>query len=88
MSKYHNRKVEMENVPGIVNMLTPEGLPVMDVLCDMLEHGGFGDADMLKKSLLISSGSGAAIKGRHRTKQQEPKKEPEPVDIQQLEMNL
>jgi DNA (cytosine-5)-methyltransferase 1 len=82
------RTMLMENVLGIVNMLTPEGLPVMDVLCDMLEHGGFGDADMLKKSLLISSGSGAAIKGRHRTKQQEPKEEPEPVDLQQLEMKL
>ena len=83
------RTMLMENVLGIVNMLTPEGLPVMDVLCDMLEHGGFGDADMLKKSLLISSGSGAAIKGRHRTKQQEPKEEAEPVDIlQQMELEL
>jgi DNA (cytosine-5)-methyltransferase 1 len=83
------RQMVMENVPGIVNMLTPEGLPVMDVLCDMLEHGDYGNADMLKKSLLISSGSGAAIKGRHGKKQQDPKEEPEPVDIlQQMEMEL
>lgn len=54
----------------------------------MLEHGDYGNADMLKKSLLISSGSGAAIKGRHGKKQQEPKEEAEPVDLQQLEMKL
>lgn len=32
----------MENVPGIVNMTTPEGVPVLDVLSGILEDGSMG----------------------------------------------
>jgi DNA (cytosine-5)-methyltransferase 1 len=52
-----------ENVPGIVRMVTPEGLPVVDELCRILEDGGFGTMNTLKKSLLASSGAGAMLKG-------------------------
>jgi DNA (cytosine-5)-methyltransferase 1 len=52
----------MENVPGIVSMVTLEGLPVMDTLARILQDGNFGLADALKKSLLASSGMGAAVR--------------------------
>ncbi len=52
----------MENVPEIVNMITPEGLPVIDTLTKILESGDFGYADRLKKILMASSGTGIAIR--------------------------
>lgn len=54
----------MENVPGILSMITPEGLPVIDVLCKILEKGGMGVFDSLKRSLTLSSGSGAIVQGK------------------------
>ena len=45
------RTMVMENVPGILSMVTPEGAPVMDVLCETLEEGGFGTFDALRQAL-------------------------------------
>ncbi len=53
----------MENVPGIATMVTPEGIPVMDAFCQILESGGFGGFDALKKALSVSAGLGGAMKG-------------------------
>lgn len=58
------RTFVMENVPGLLSMTTPEGVPVIDALCHVLEGGGFGTWEALKQSLLISSGAGAATQGR------------------------
>jgi DNA (cytosine-5)-methyltransferase 1 len=52
----------MENVPGILKMLTPEGVPVVDALCRILADGSFGGYDALRKSLLASSGAGAMLR--------------------------
>lgn len=54
----------MENVTGIVDMLTPEGVPVLDALALVFENGGFGAYDALRRSLYGSSGAIAAIKGK------------------------
>jgi len=51
-----------ENVPGIASMVTPAGLPVLDVFCRILEDGGFGTVEALKRGLLQSSGAGAALR--------------------------
>jgi len=51
-----------ENVPGILDMVTPEGIPVTDAFCKILSDGNYGHYDALRKSLLTSSGCGAAIK--------------------------
>lgn len=40
-----------ENVPGIASMVTPEGLPVIDVFCQILEAGEYGTYEALKQSL-------------------------------------
>lgn len=58
----------MENVPGMLRMVTPEGIPVVDALCRILEKGGFGTLDALKKGLLASAGCGAAMKSGKRPK--------------------
>jgi hypothetical protein len=78
------RFMVMENVPEIVNMLTPEGVPVVDALARVLADGGFGGYDALKRSLLASSGAGAAARSdaeerdsrstRSRKKRQKQKK--------------
>lgn len=55
----HPRYIVMEEVPGIMTMTTPEGLPVVDVLCRILEEGDFG----IRKSLIkcIESQTGVVL---------------------------
>lgn len=72
----------MENVPGILSMVTPEGVPVIDALCRILEDGNFGTYEALKKSLLMSSGQGAALRGKPKAKREEP--EDDEAEFEQL----
>jgi DNA (cytosine-5)-methyltransferase 1 len=53
----------MEEVPAIVNFFDPDGVPVLDKFCLMLQDGGYGKWDMLKKSLLTQTNAAACIKG-------------------------
>ena len=64
----------MENVPGIISMVTPEGIPVLDAFCRILEDGGFGSFDLLKKSLTLSAGLGGAMKSNDPRKKRKRKK--------------
>jgi DNA (cytosine-5)-methyltransferase 1 len=45
------RTIVMENVPGLVDMTTPEGLPVIDAFCRVLQDGGFAGLDAMKKAM-------------------------------------
>lgn len=54
----------MENVPDIVSMVTPEGIPIIDAFCRILQDGGFGTVDGLKRALTRSPKAGAAMLGR------------------------
>lgn len=54
----------MENVPGILSMVTPEGIPVIDAFCRILEDGGFGGFNALKKTLLNTAGAGVALQSK------------------------
>lgn len=58
------RAMVMENVPGIVSMVTPEGLPVLDAVARVLADGGFAGYEALRRSLLATAGLGAALRGR------------------------
>ena len=71
------RTFVFENVPGIVSMVTPDGLPIIDALCLIFEEGGFGTFDALKRGLLASSGAGAGIKGQSAKKKKSEKKQPD-----------
>ncbi len=66
----------MENVPGILSMVTPEGIPVVDAFCRVLEDGGFGTMEALKRGLLSSAGCGAALRSK-------PKERRRPGDDEQ-----
>ena len=65
----------MENVPGILSMVTPEGVPVVDAFCLMLDKGGYGAYDALKKSLTAMTGLGAAVKGTSRRRKTKDKQQ-------------
>lgn len=53
----------MENVPGMISMTTPEGIPVVDALCRVLSDGGFGGYEALKKTLVGAPTARAAMNG-------------------------
>lgn len=42
----------MENVPGIVSMVTPEGVNVVDAFCQILEDGEFAGYEAVRQSLM------------------------------------
>jgi DNA (cytosine-5)-methyltransferase 1 len=54
----------LENVPGMVKMLTPEGVPVIDALARIAQDGGFGTYDAIRKALVSQSGLGAALRSQ------------------------
>ena len=56
----------MENVPGIADMVTVEGIPVIDAICYFLEDGGYGQYEALRQALTSSPNARAAIKGTHK----------------------
>lgn len=78
------KSMVMENVVGMVSMVTPEGLPVIDAIARALEDGGFGVYDALRKSLLATAGVGAALSGRRKgkTKKEEEKEADLPAQVE------
>ena len=56
------RSMVMENVPEVATMITPDGVPVIDVLCHILESGSFGSFDILKKSLVHNPTAGGLMR--------------------------
>lgn len=69
----------MEEVPDVANMVTPDGINVLDAVCRALEDGGFGVADRLKRALATTAGAGAVLRSS-KTKQ--------PKDVDQDEDQL
>lgn len=53
----------MENVPGILTMVTPEGIPVVDAFARILEDGGFAGIDALKRSIASQTGAVGILRG-------------------------
>lgn len=51
----------MENVPDLENFMDVDGVPIIDKFCFMLQEGGFGRWEMLKKSLLSYPNAGVGI---------------------------
>jgi len=69
----------MENVAGIIQMTTPEGIPVVDAVCKILSDGDFGPYDTLRKTLLSTSRNGAMLKGKKAEKKKSQTPQPEPT---------
>ena len=58
----HPRSFCMENVPGMLDMVTREGVPVIDALALMAQEGGMGTFDAIRRSLAETAGAGAALR--------------------------
>jgi DNA (cytosine-5)-methyltransferase 1 len=71
------KSMVMENVPGILSMVTPEGIPVVDAFCRILSDGGFSSYDALVKSLKAQQGAWGTVQSspqsRHRSKKKDAK---------------
>lgn len=52
----------MENVPDLVTMVTPEGVPVLDAFSRILADGGFNTYEGVKRSLGLQAGRRAVIR--------------------------
>jgi len=68
------KSVCMENVPGIVEMTTPDGLPVVDTFCKILEDGGFHGVGPLRKLIKSKSGRFGLLKSKPRPKRSRKKR--------------
>lgn len=54
----------LENVHGMLHMVTPDGLPVVDRLIRILEDGDFATADALGRALKAQTGVFATMRGQ------------------------
>lgn len=64
----------MENVPGILSMMTPEGIPVVDAFCKILADGDYANYEALKKSLEYNAKSWGIIQDQGAAKANSRKK--------------
>lgn len=72
------RSMLMENVPEMINMVTPEGIPVVDQFCRILEDGGFGGVDAFKRALAAQTGAVGLLRGSKKVRrEEEPEDQPE-----------
>jgi len=76
------RALCMENVPGIVSMTTPEGIPVLDALASILEKGGMGTYTALRNVLADRDDVKGAVRGQGNTRK--PKRNNDPDDDELL----
>jgi DNA (cytosine-5)-methyltransferase 1 len=70
----------MENVTGLLSMVTPEGIPVMDALARVFADGGFGTYDALRRSLRGMAGAAGAVRT---DRMRQAPKQPESEDDEQ-----
>jgi DNA (cytosine-5)-methyltransferase 1 len=54
------RTFVMENVPGLLSMVTPEGIPVIDAFALACADAGYGEYDALRRALGATRGSARA----------------------------
>jgi DNA (cytosine-5)-methyltransferase 1 len=52
-----------ENVPGIIDMVTPDGVPVVDAFGRILEDGSFMTIDALKRTVEAQTGAVGLLRG-------------------------
>lgn len=68
------KAIAMENVPGILTMVSPDGHPVIDQFCRVLQDGGFSTVTALKQALRAQAGRVGFLRHDSERKKQEPKR--------------
>lgn len=76
----------MEEVPAIVNMVTPDGLPVIDQLAMILEEGGFGLFNAIKATIAAQTGSVGFVRGKKTKKTKPPTQQDQSIDCVQADL--
>lgn len=73
----------MEEVPAILDMVTPEGVPVVEAFCRILEDGGFAGLDALKRAIAHQTGAVGLLRGKAKKAAHERvrSKEPSPAQL-------
>jgi DNA (cytosine-5)-methyltransferase 1 len=77
-----------ENVPGIVSMVTPEGIPVLDAFAHMLSDGGYASYEGLKRGLAHMVNAWGVVKDQGKSREDIKKnssKSGEPEDEEDVE---
>lgn len=72
----------MENVPDIVNMVTPEGIPVLDKLARILGDGGFAGIEAFEQALKQQTGCVGLVRRGKGGKKSKEKTVAEPERMQ------
>lgn len=90
----HPQTWVMENVTGMLEMVTRDGIPVIDAISLMAADGGMGTFEAIRRSLHETSGVGAALRTKTASGRRMPpglsggghfeKDAPEPVEDDQL----
>ena len=62
----------MENVPGMLTMRTPEGVPVVDMLARIAEDGNFMTSDAFKRTMAAQADSVGSCATIHPPKKDRP----------------
>jgi len=83
----HPKTMIMENVPNIVNMVTPEGMSVVDAICHILERGEFGEFRALRQALTGRRDARAVFR-RDSTKPQSAKEARVLTETAQMMMDI
>lgn len=73
------KTIAMENVPGMLSMVTPEGVPVLDAVARALQDGGFGTYDALLKSFTTTAGIGGALRSTAKAEKKKTKNKARPA---------
>jgi len=56
----------LENVPNLINMVTPRGIPVLDEFCACVADGGWASVEALRKMLGVEKGRRGAVRSPDR----------------------
>lgn len=75
----------MENVVGLLSMVTPEGIPVIDAFCHLLSDGGYAEYEALRRSLAGNHEAGAAVRNAGKSRKKKAKRGAEPVEVEPVD---
>jgi DNA (cytosine-5)-methyltransferase 1 len=70
------KTIVMENVTEVATMLSPDGVPVLDKFCRILEDGGFGGYAGFQKSIEAQTGRIGLLRGSNGAKRKQYRKPP------------
>jgi DNA (cytosine-5)-methyltransferase 1 len=75
-----------ENVPAIVSMITPEGVPVVDAFCHMLSKGGYASYEGLRQVLNQMGNAWGVIKDQGKGRDRHGTDSDEDSDVEQMSL--